>query len=126
MYHKFIASLLVLGSLGLGTTTLGYTSAQAASWHKGAPKIIRGTWGDKAFLKGKMGSTLIVTKKSLSLNDADPHLTHLKYKKVGTRRYKFKGYEPEARKTMSLPTMHFVSKTHVTFKFYGHKYNLYK
>ncbi|KRO04614.1 hypothetical protein IV54_GL001019 [Levilactobacillus paucivorans] len=126
MRHKFIASLLVLGSLGLGTTTLSNTSAQAASWHKGAPKIARGTWGDKDFLKGHMGVDMMISKKLLVLDDNDPHLSHLRYKKVGHRRYKFRGYEFELRKNQSMPTMHFINKHHVTFKLYGHKFSLYK
>ncbi|WP_261810494.1 hypothetical protein [Levilactobacillus humaensis] len=126
MRHKFIASLLVLGSLGLGTTTLSNASAQAASWHKGAPKITRGTWADKDALKGRMGAVLWISKNKLVFCDNDPHLSHLRYKKVGHRRYKFRGYEFEAKKNQSTPTMHFVSKHHVTFKDFGIRYNLYK
>ncbi|UIF29996.1 hypothetical protein KB236_04505 [Levilactobacillus brevis] len=102
-------------------------SGQAASWHKGAPKIARGTWDDKAkYPKGAMYDTLHISKKVFIQNDNDPYLTHLKYKKVKAHFYKFKGYDREAGKTISTGTYHFISKHHVRITAHHHTMNLYK
>lgn len=103
-------------------------SAQAATWRKGSPKIARGCWTDKSkYPKGAMHDSLHITKKLLVLNDNDPHLSNLKYKKVGHNTYKFRGYEFEMGKTVTAAgTWHFISKHHVRINQYGHKTNLYK
>ncbi|WP_125684834.1 hypothetical protein [Levilactobacillus yonginensis] len=126
MHHKIITSLLLLGSLGLGTSILDDTSAQAARWHKGAPKIARGTWTDKPAVKGGEYDVLQISKKKLVFDDNTPNMTHLKYKKMGKRRYKFRGYNGETRRHQSMSTMYFVSVHHVTFNDSGNHLSLYK
>lgn len=104
------------------------TTAQAATWHKGAPKIARGTWTDKRNSpKGGMYDSLHITHKLFVLNDNDPHLTHLKYKKVGRHTSKFRGYEFELGKTITTAgNWHFISRHHVRVTLDGHKMNLYR
>lgn len=129
MHSKLLAMLLVTAGLGMGTVATANTlvTAQAAKWHKGAPKIARGIWDDSAkYPKGAMYDMLSITKKTLCENDRDPYLTHLKYKKVKAHFYKFRGYESELGKTVSTGTFHFISKHHVRFTRYHHTTNLYK
>lgn len=129
MHSKYVTALLITVGLGLGTfaTVDNSVSVHAATWHKGAPKVARGMWSDKyKYPKGAMYDTLYISKSRLVENDNDPRLTHLKYKKVGTRRYKFRGYEFELGKNITTPTFHFISKHHVRYTQYHHTTNLYK
>ncbi|KRO04310.1 hypothetical protein IV54_GL001558 [Levilactobacillus paucivorans] len=116
-----MASVLVLLPV-VGTSTM----VQAASWHKGSPKIARGMWTDKAkYPKGTMYDYIHISKTRFVMSDNDPLLTHLRYKKVGKRTYKFRGYEPEARKYESTPKIHF-TKHNLKMHQYGHYLHLTK
>mgnify|MGYP004703558285 CR=1 FL=1 len=116
---------IILMSTSLITSTI---EANASSWHKGSPKIACGTWTDKSkYPEGAMYDSLFISKSKFILDDNDPHLTNLKYKKVDKRSYKFRGYEFELGKTITAPEIwHFISKHHVRTKSYGHVLNLYK
>lgn len=103
-------------------------AAQAATWHKGSPKVARGTWTDKSkFPKGAMYDSLYISKKTFCLNDNDPRLTHISYKKVGKRSYKFYGYAGYDRKYENASVLvHVYNRHHVRVTQYGHHMNLYK
>lgn len=94
-------------------------SVQASTWHNGSPKITRGIWTDKSkYPKGAMYDSIYITKNKFTLNDRDPSLIHLRYKKFGKGTYKFRGYEAEARRYESTPKIHF-TKHSLKVHWYG-------
>ena len=128
-----IKSALSMGLVLTGLIVGGFTytntlKAEASSWHKGSPKIARGTWTDKyKYPKGAMYDVLYISKNLFVFDDNDPHLSNLKYKKVGLNAYKFKGYEFELGKTVTdSGKWYFISKHHVRVSWLGYKFNLYK
>ncbi|RRK09293.1 hypothetical protein D1831_13490 [Lactiplantibacillus garii] len=114
---KFTASLLTIAAtLSLSTAvTMTDTTAQAATWHKGTPKVIRGKWRVK-HVSTKVAH-LKVTKSRVYLYSAGKfYLKNVKYKKVSAKTYKVRGYE--------YTYLH--SKNTVSFKVKGHKILKYK
>ncbi|WP_056947377.1 hypothetical protein [Secundilactobacillus odoratitofui] len=47
--HKWIISLGVIMGLSLGIGLMATPQAKASSWHKGAPKVLKGTWRSTYF-----------------------------------------------------------------------------
>jgi len=89
-----LVALVISGMLGGGTSLT--ESASASSWHKGTPKIMRGTWyvpKSSALKVSKSGYgyyNMLYTKKfhscfvhEFSFNFA----TNAKYRKIGTHKY---------------------------------------
>ena len=111
-----LVTALAFMNVGVGTT------ANASSWHRGAPKIARGTWSDEwNYPKGGEYDILYISKHKLIFDDNTPYLTHLKYKKIGYHTYKFRGYEFELGHNQSTAAMYFTKHT-VRFYSYGHVY----
>lgn len=89
-----LRSFVVLVTLVLGLSVLSPVTqtAQAASWHKGTPKALRGKWR----VKHVSTSTehLHITKSHVYLYSSGPfNLKNVKYKKIGSHTYKVRGYE---------------------------------
>lgn len=85
--------------IGLATATiLGLTitaptqTAQAAVWHHGTPKALRGKWRGKHVSPSV--ERLHITKSHVYLYSAGPfNLKNVKYQKTGKHAYKVRGYE---------------------------------
>ncbi len=103
--------------LGLSTTTaLGATTAQAASWHAGTPKVLRGKWRVKHV--STKTTRLKITKSHVYLYSAGPfNLKKVKYKKTGARTYKVRGYEYSYLHATS--TISFRTKKNHTIQYKG-------
>lgn len=71
------------------------TTASAATWHKGMPKGLRGTWKRSYNDRGtKVTMRVDISSKSFSMGRpgwAATNWTNLKYQKVGAGTYKVKG-----------------------------------
>lgn len=81
--------MLVTSILGIGSAT----PAQAATWHKGTPKAIRGSWVcHKSISSGTpgWGQRKIYANKMTNQDQHMPKVlfTHLKYKSLGHGKYK--------------------------------------
>lgn len=78
---------------------LGSQSVQAATWHKGTPKALRGTWQRTEHVSGKYGFSFksgirFQKSHSTTLSLGDPFvMNHLKYKKVGKTAFVLSGIE---------------------------------
>ena len=118
---------LVLTGLIIGGFTYTNTlKAEASSWHKESPKIARGTWTDKyKYPKGAMYESFNFTNKHLYMSD--DAWTNLSYKKIGFRTYKFRGYNFNLQKRVTISgSVHFISKMKLHSSLMGVKGTLYK
>jgi len=82
-----VTALLVGGTIS--------TTANAATWHKGTPKALRGTW-KRSYNDRGTKTTIRVAIKSKSINIGRPgwateNWSNLKYQRVGAGTYKIKG-----------------------------------
>ncbi|CAJ1224640.1 hypothetical protein [Lactiplantibacillus xiangfangensis] len=115
---KFKTALIVIIAMisFVTVSSLNSTTAQAATWHKGTPKVLRGKWRIKHV--STRVDRLKVTKKRVYLYSSGPfHLKNIKYKKTGAHSYKVRGYE--------YTYLH--AKTTISFKkIKGHKIIKYK
>lgn len=99
------------------------TTASAASWHKGTPKALRGSWKRSYSQNGTKGTIRFkVTAKAISQSQtgwANTSLTNIKYRKVGAGTYKLKGTYHNGNLTQKNSHMK-VKKSHgkVTYKFF--------
>ncbi|MDT7019860.1 hypothetical protein RI509_11805 [Levilactobacillus namurensis] len=100
--HRFTPALLItLTTFGLALATPAPTAtAQAATWHKGTPKIIRGKWRGTTHKVKQIHyqghADLLIKAKSITNNPALPprdpdYSTKLHYKKTGKKTYTIKG-----------------------------------
>lgn len=82
-----MTALLVGGSIS--------TTASAATWHKGTPKALRGTWKRSYNDRGtKVTIRVDIASKSINIGRpgwAAEKWSNLKYQKVGAGTYKVKG-----------------------------------
>ncbi|WP_203638650.1 hypothetical protein [Levilactobacillus wangkuiensis] len=98
------------------------TTASAAYWHKGTPKVLRGHWKSKSFNYNgnKAHNGWIVGKKTItSASESMPVQVwkNLKYKKAGKGTYKFKGTCYQGVTKVSNPHIKMVKKNnHLKFK----------
>ncbi|MDT6981232.1 hypothetical protein [Levilactobacillus zymae] len=88
-------TIVALGTWGLGTA-MTTTTAQAAKWHAGTPKVLRGTYAmhKKDALGEKPNLKFTATKLTLQLNPptvAD-HLSKVSYRKINAHTYYLKGH----------------------------------
>lgn len=71
------------------------TTANAATWHKGTPKALRGNWKRSYNDRGtKVTIHFDIKSKSMSIDRpgwASENWSNLKYQKVGSGTYKLKG-----------------------------------
>jgi len=97
---KLLALAAVSLSVGLSLALNTPTTAHAAKWHQGTPKVLRGTWermetvgkGKDAFKAPEVAK--ITKSKFTAYFIADPYmLGKLKYQKTGKHVYVFKGIE---------------------------------
>lgn len=97
---RLVTVMTVSAAMGLPLALQAPTTAHAAKWHHGTPKVLRGTWehqkkagqGKNAFY-AKEG--VKITKKRLTAYwIGDPFvLGKLKYRKTSAHVYVFKGIE---------------------------------
>ncbi|WP_057878191.1 hypothetical protein [Levilactobacillus paucivorans] len=98
------------------------TTASAASWHKGTPKALRGSWKRSYKQNGaKQTIHFKVTAKSIAeyrTGWASTNLTNVKYQKVSAGTYKLKGTYHNGNLTKKNSHMK-IKKSHgkVTYKF---------
>lgn len=126
-----IKSVLSMGLVCIGLSVGSFTyanvlTAGASSWHKGSPKISHGTWSDKyKYPKGAMYDILDFTNKHLYMSD--DAWTKLSYKRIGFRTYKFRGYNANLKKRVTISgSVHFLSKNKVHSSLMGAQETLYK
>jgi len=85
MHRLLKGSLALLAGFSIGTA--GLTTANAATWHKGTPKVLRRYWSTKGTSKGKMNwSQFRGTKKGFQLGHMGMPgvlVAHSRYKRVG-------------------------------------------
>ncbi|WP_283678419.1 hypothetical protein [Lentilactobacillus sp. Marseille-Q4993] len=82
MKTKQIALILLSTTLlGLGGMTV---SAGASSWHKGSPKVLRGTWKNEGYPVYK------ITKNKLTVYGKGGGTGKVSYKKTGHNKYSLK------------------------------------
>jgi len=87
-----LLTLMTVGTLGLlgGTTT-----AHAATWHNGTPKILRGTYVMKQKTADGYRPAFTIKKHTITLKLDSPKatttLTKAKYRKTGRTTYLLKG-----------------------------------
>ena len=118
--------LALLAGLSIGMTSL--TTANAATWHKGTPKVARGYWYHAA---GKQKSYYLFYGKSVTYDNylsysATQHgyfklpghgLSHVKYRSLGQHRYKLVGTDMNSNKghVTIKATKHYVYYNHSKF-----------
>lgn len=84
--------IIVISVVGLSTLVPITQTAQAATWHKGTPKVLRGKWRVKHVSTST--ERLQITKSRVYLYSAGSfNLKNVKYKKTGAHSYKVRGYE---------------------------------
>lgn len=87
-----IATALLTAGLGFGTAS---TSANAATWHKGTPRALRGKWKCNLHKKSypHWGNVKIYSNLITEQFQGDPttYLTNVKYKAFGHYHYKLRG-----------------------------------
>lgn len=94
-----IKSLVLVTTTALGisiTPLFNSKQAEAATWHKGTPKVLRGTWQKKVHEGGISFDTGIQIKKNYftTFSPGDPlYLKPVSYHKVGNGTYALKGKE---------------------------------
>lgn len=121
--NSAILMTTVLLGFSAATPLISTVSAQAATWHKGSPKIARGNWANWS---KNGGPALGITKRTLIYTGHYPDLSRLSYQTVGTRRYKLRGYDAQAKKYRVFSTLHYLDKTHLQFTKAGHHYKFTK
>ncbi|WP_367295483.1 hypothetical protein [Levilactobacillus yonginensis] len=97
---KMLALVVVSLSVGLPLAINQPTTARAAKWHQGTPKVLRGKWEHKITVgKGQNAfrapEGVKITKKGFSAYSfADPFVMgKVKYQKTSKHYYTFKGIE---------------------------------
>lgn len=97
---KVLALAVVSLSVGLPLAMNTPTTAHAAKWHQGTPKVLRGTWermetlgqGENAFKAPEVAN--ITKSKFTAYLIGDPYmLGKLKYQKTDRHTYVLKGIE---------------------------------
>ncbi|RRG06765.1 MAG: hypothetical protein DUD35_14220 [Lactobacillus sp.] len=101
MYKSLKLSGGLLAGLTVGIASLS-TTADAATWHKGTPKVLRGNWIYHRKQVSQWGYFHISSNKMLSDDQGMPGLTykHLKYKSLGHEKYKIRSYSGRSKGTM--------------------------
>lgn len=118
-----IASALLTAGLGIGAFG---TTTSAATWHKGTPVKLRGSWNDSYKVpKGRPYNVLYITKHVVCLDERAPYLANAHYKYLKHDIYKFHGYDIEAGRYYTLK-VHYFNHNHVRTYDHGHKLDLYK
>jgi len=126
MHRKMIISLAMLAGFSLGMTRV--TTAKAATWHQGTPKIARGDW---YHVGGKRHSSYIYYTKSVVAGNVLSYVSKkhgfyglpahgyydVKYRALGKHRYRLVGTDMFQKKNHETIT---VTKRHLAGDLYGH------
>lgn len=109
------AGLAALTTLGLAVST-PVSTAHAATWHQGTPKILRGKWR-----LDDVSPTLVhlrVTKQRFYFYSMGPlyYLKNVHYQKVGQHAYKLRGYEYTHHKRYDTVRLRTPNAKHFQFK----------
>lgn len=96
MKKQTVIKLLIISAFCLIGVSINQSSADAASWHKGTPKVLRGTYQGKRTSSAegfgyfyKIASKYYVTQSS---NMSQIKTVNLKYKKLRTHVYRIVGH----------------------------------
>lgn len=96
MKENFLGSVVLAGIIGLSSIAL--PNVEAASWHKGTPVALRGTWTSKWKSNNrnrtKITKTSVltyITEKHGSTDTGKPTTVNQRYKYLGKHIYEFKG-----------------------------------
>jgi len=133
---KLLVLPLLLGT-GLVTATTISANAKALTWHKGTPKVLRGTWYHNGANSDKAYITYSATKSTGNLvhqSDADTTyyklpgygLKKLKYQRLSKRVYQLSGiqYSPKGT-TVQFDGQRLTYKVKVVSKHQLHFYKGY-
>lgn len=119
MKTKLIVTIALSAGLfgGMIATT---NNANAASWHKGTPKYLRGTWTSKQSVWPGTKTQILVTKKSVKLlhfQNPDSYAS-TKYRYIGHHKYTIVGrevlYIPNKATRKGYVTLKWHSKRHIS------------
>ncbi|MTV82556.1 hypothetical protein [Secundilactobacillus folii] len=116
MKKSILVTIAVAAGLAGGAVTTG-TSAQAATWHQGMPKALRGVWHTKKIkFFGGVRFTIRIGKNYSHAAVTDPDvLNHTRYRYLGHHDYKVNGYEPIYSKKRTNRYFKWVSKHHIVY-----------
>ncbi|MCH5462621.1 hypothetical protein HC026_09335 [Lactobacillus sp. LC28-10] len=116
---KSIITTLAVGIGLAGGTGVSVNTAQAASWHKGMPKALQGTWKTKYNKAFRVSFKLKNGKNYTHSYGNDPDfLNRTHYRYLGHHDYKIVGYEPIYSKKNQTRYFKWVSKHHIVFSTY--------
>ena len=120
MRKSILVSLALTASLfaGVGATS---TTANAASWHKGMPKALQGTWKTKYSKAFGTSFKLKIGKNYAHAQGLDPdYLNNTHYRYLGHHEYKVNGYEPIYSKKTRTHYYKWISKHHIVVRGTGY------
>ncbi|MFD1454846.1 hypothetical protein ACFQ44_03985 [Levilactobacillus lanxiensis] len=90
--RKLAATLMMVTALGFGSSVVTTTTANASTWHKGTPKVLRGVW--KYSLSGKwkddVGPMFKLTKTTMKTYGRGSIQGKASYKALGHHKYQVK------------------------------------
>lgn len=111
--------LITVATLGLTLATPASNQiAQAATWHKGTPKALRGKWRVKGLPSD--AARLHITKSRVYYFSAGPYyLKDVTYKRVSHNSYKVRGYEYTYRFQYDTMKFKVINHNHIKLSTYS-------
>ena len=101
--------IIAISVVGLSILTPVSQTAQAATWHKGTPRVIRGKW--RMYPTPVSVQHLNIVKDHVRYYSVGPwYLNNVSYKKTGSHKYLVRGYE----------YTYLFKKSYATFKIKNH------
>jgi len=90
--RKLAATLMVVTALGFGSSVVTTTTANASTWHKGTPKVLRGVWkySPSGKWKDDVGPMFKLTKTTMKTYGRGCIQGKAAYKALGHHKYQVK------------------------------------
>jgi len=87
---------VLIAAVALTVGGAGSVTANAATWHKGTPKALRGKYQKHRTSSAEgFGESITITPKKITIsvsNLSGQYVSRLKYKKIGSHLYRLKGH----------------------------------
>lgn len=120
-----IVTIALVGSLGFGVTS---SPVSAASWHKGTPKSLRGTYRYKKYSPNQgFGDVVKIFSNKIEINQSNNPLwkiTNVHYKKIG-KYYRITGHRQHIGFILSGTDNLIMYRKGKYFKYTGYPYFLH-